>query len=73
MGNGSWARELAYSGRDFDAAEALAHGYVSKVVDTQEECFKEAVSLAMVIAAKSPVAVGATKLSLNFSRDHTVQ
>ena len=34
---------------------------------------KEALDLASLIASKSPVAVTGTKLSLNYSRDHTVQ
>lgn len=32
----------------------------------------EALSLAEEIASKSPVAVQTTKISLNYSRDHTV-
>ena len=38
VGNGSWARELAFTGRNFGAEEALTKGYVSKVVATAEEC-----------------------------------
>ena len=73
VGNGSWARELAYTGREFGAQEALAKGYVSKVFPTNEVCYAEAVKLATMISQKSPIAVTATKVSLNFSRDHTVQ
>lgn len=31
-----------------------------------------AVELAVEISSKSPVAIGATKLQLNYARDHTV-
>lgn len=73
MGNDSWAREMAYSARFFSAEEALERGFVSKVTDTAEQCLQEAIKLATEIAGKSPVAVSATKMSLNYSRDHTVQ
>lgn len=72
-GNSSWVRELALTGRDFDASEALAYGYVSRICQNQEEVLSEAIKTAVIIAEKSPVAVSATKMSLNFSRDHSVQ
>ena len=34
---------------------------------------QEAIKLASFIAEKSPVAVSATKMSINYSRDHPVQ
>lgn len=34
---------------------------------------KRAIDLATEIASKSPVAVAATKLHLNYGRDHTVE
>ena len=71
-GSESWTRELAYTGRFFDAKEALAHGYVSQVFDTPEQCQKAVMDLATQIASKSPVAINTTKKSLNYSRDHTV-
>ena len=73
VGNDSWARELAYTARYFTPEESLAHGFVSKVTDTPAQCLEEAIKLAMFIAGKSPVAVTATKLSLIYSRDHSVQ
>ena len=72
-GNSSWVRELALSGRDFDAREALSHGYVSRICQDQEEVLREAFKTAAIIAEKSPIAIVATKTSLNFSRDHSVQ
>lgn len=73
VGNDSWARELAFTARYFDADEALVRGFVSKVADTPEACLNEAIALAVQIAGKSPIAVSTTKASLNFSRDHPVQ
>ena len=73
VGNDSWTRELCYTARWFTAQEALDKGFVSKIFDTQEDCVKEAVKLATLIASKSPVAVTTTKQSLVYSRDHTVQ
>jgi len=46
---------------------------LSKVSATPEQCLQDAIALATEIAGKSPVAVSATKMSLNYSRDHTVQ
>ena len=69
----SAVKDLTFTGRPFSGEEAKKIGFVSKLVDTQEECLKEALDLASLIASKSPVAVTGTKLSLNYSRDHTVQ
>lgn len=71
-GNSSFAREVAYTAREFSAAEALNFGFVSKVFDTQEECLAASISLAELIASKSPVAVQGSKLALNYARSHGV-
>ena len=44
----------------------------SDVYESKEEMMKRAIDLATEIASKSPVAVAATKLQLNYGRDHTV-
>eukprot|EP01084_Bolivina_argentea_P284071 486714_1 len=70
----SWVREVCFTGRDFGAKEAKEVGLISKVVPGSSECvFLEALNMAHEIAALSPIAVAATKASLNFSRDHTVE
>lgn len=73
VGNDSVVRELALTGRRMGAAEAKELGLVGKVLPTQEACLAEARKVALEIASKSPVAVVGTKVSLNYSRDHTVQ
>lgn len=66
-------RELAYTGRIFTAEEAQKIGFVSQVAENQEQCMQKALDLARIIAAKSPVAINATKQSIVYSRDHTVE
>lgn len=65
-------RELAYTGRKFDAAEAKDLGFVNKVFSTQEEMLDGVMSIAAEIAKQSPVAVAGCKEMINFSRDHSV-
>ncbi|XP_017876761.2 delta(3,5)-Delta(2,4)-dienoyl-CoA isomerase, mitochondrial [Ceratina calcarata] len=73
LGSDSLVRELVYTGRKFLAAEALQHGFVSRLLDDQESLLNSSMTLAEEIASKSPVAVQVSKLSLTYSRDHTVQ
>jgi len=72
VGCTSWVRDLAFTGRDALADEALRFGLVQEVLGSQEELEAKAMQLAKMIAANSPLAVAATKDSLNFSRDHGV-
>lgn len=72
VGNNAWARELAYTARFFDGQEALENGYLSHIYDTKEQLFEEAMKMAKIIAAKSPIALVGFKDCLNFSRDHTI-
>ncbi|KAJ3004851.1 putative enoyl CoA hydratase, partial [Thoreauomyces humboldtii] len=71
VGNDSWVRELAFTGRTFPATEALAQGLLSKTVP-REQLFATALKTATIIASKSPIAVHGTKEVLNYSRDHSV-
>jgi Delta3,5-Delta2,4-dienoyl-CoA isomerase len=73
VGNDSWTRELAFSGRFFSASEALERGFVSYVLDTKEAAVNKAMEIARLLASKSPVAVQGTKTLLNYSRDHSVR
>ena len=66
------ARELAYTGDRLDAQRALACGLVNAVLPDFEALQAHALALADRIAARSPLAVAASKLSLNHARDHGV-
>lgn len=66
------ARELAYTGRDVDADEALRIGLVNRVFATPEALREGVLALARTIAGKSPLAVRGTKEMLNYGRDHAV-
>jgi len=72
VGNDSWFRELAYTGRVFKADEALAHGFVSHVYENHAQLLKATYELAENIASKSPVAIYTLKKSVLYSRDHSV-
>jgi enoyl-CoA hydratase len=69
----SRTRELAFTARDVDAAEAQAMGLVSRVFDTPEQLLRGARELADRIARQSPLAVQGSKDVLNHSRDHGVE
>lgn len=65
-------RELAYTGRNMDAAEAKEAGLVNKVFANQDAMLEAVMAVAEQIAAQSPVAVAGCKEMINYSRDHSV-
>lgn len=65
-------RELAYTGRKMDAAEALRLGLVNQIYGSHEAMLAGVMAMAREIAAKSPLAVTGTKVMLNYTRDHSV-
>lgn len=65
-------RELAYTARKVDAAEARQIGLVNRVFATQEVLREGVREIAAVIAAKSPLSVRGTKEMINYARDHSV-
>lgn len=69
----SLVRELAFTGRQMPASEALECGFVSRVFDTKPEMMAAANDLASTIASKSPVAVSGIKHNLNYSRGRPVE
>ncbi|XP_076300994.1 delta(3,5)-Delta(2,4)-dienoyl-CoA isomerase, mitochondrial isoform X1 [Lasioglossum baleicum] len=73
IGSDSLVRELVYTARKFSASEALQHGFVSCLFETSQSLLKGSMELADKIASQSPVAVQGSKLSLVYSRDHSVQ
>ncbi|CAB3245166.1 unnamed protein product [Arctia plantaginis] len=68
IGNDSIARELCLTGRKFDAKEAKEIGLVSKVFPDKDSALNHVMELAVNIAAKSPVAVQTTKMSMVYSQ-----
>ncbi|POZ60455.1 crotonase/enoyl-CoA hydratase family protein [Chromobacterium alticapitis] len=66
------ARELALTGRDMTAGEALDVGLVNRVQEDGEAVLAAALQSAWLIAAKSPLAVRGSKEVMNYSRDHSV-
>ena len=65
-------RELAYTGRNFDGAEAQAIGLVNRIFESPEALLAGVREIAASIAAKSPLAIRGTKEMLNYGRDHSV-
>jgi enoyl-CoA hydratase len=65
-----WFRELALTGRDFIAPEALQMGFVTRVLPDREALQAAAVELAAEIAALPPLTVQGVKEVANFSRDY---
>jgi len=64
------ARELAYTGERLGAERALATGFVNAVLPDADALAAHARQLAAAIAAKSPLAIAASKSALNHARDH---
>ncbi|AVO42493.1 crotonase/enoyl-CoA hydratase family protein [Simplicispira suum] len=65
-------RELAYTGRKFDAAEAKEMGLVNRVFESREALYAGVHEIAATIAAKSPLSIRGTKEMITYARDHTV-
>ncbi|PHS75646.1 MAG: enoyl-CoA hydratase [Robiginitomaculum sp.] len=67
------ARELAYTGRKMDAAEAKGHGLVNTVYKDQDGMLVGVMDIAKMIASKSPLAVMGCKKSITYGRDHNTE
>uniref|UniRef100_A0A2P2HX63 Delta(3,5)-Delta(2,4)-dienoyl-CoA isomerase, mitochondrial n=1 Tax=Hirondellea gigas TaxID=1518452 RepID=A0A2P2HX63_9CRUS len=73
IGSQSLVNELCLTCRVMGASEALSCGLVSRLFVDREAMMAAALASAKLIASNSPVAVQATKMSLLYSRDHTVE
>jgi len=73
VGYSSLVRELCLTGDDFNAEDALKIGFVSRVCQTNDNLNDISNEICQKICKNSPVAVQITKMSLNYSRDHTVK
>jgi enoyl-CoA hydratase len=68
----SHVKELAFTGRKFDATEAEKLGLVNKVFPNQESLINEGLKIAKEIASKSPLVTRVIKKQLNYARDNSV-
>ncbi len=66
------AREMALTGRDVTADEAMSFRLVNRVVPDGDAVKAAALECATLIASKAPLAVRGTKEVLNYGRDHSV-
>jgi enoyl-CoA hydratase/carnithine racemase len=73
VGNDSWMRELAFTGRWATAQECHRFGLFGNVYPDKPAMMEAALALAKQIAGKSPVATMSIKKVLSFSRDHSVR
>jgi len=64
------ARQMAYTGERVGAQRALEIGLVNAVLPDAVALRNHALTLAAEIAAKSPLALAASKIALNHARDH---
>lgn len=64
--------ELAYTGRDMDAEEALRCGLVNQLCEDAGAVHRQALEIAAAIARKAPSAVRGTKHILLHGRDHSI-
>jgi enoyl-CoA hydratase len=66
-------RELAYTGRTVEAAEARQIGLVNRTFADHAGLLQGVFDIARVIAAKSPIAIEGTKEMIGYMRDHSVE
>lgn len=66
------ARELAYTGRRVEAAEARDIRLVNRVFESREALQAGVREIAAAIAAKSPLSIRGSKEMINYARDHTI-
>jgi len=71
IGHG-WFGELALTGRDFTAEEALRMSFITHICEDRDTLYKKAKKLAADVAACSPLAVQGVKEVILYSRDHGV-
>lgn len=72
IGHG-WLRELALTGRNFSAQEALQMGLITRICDDRPALYAEARNLADEILACPPLTVQGTKEAIIYSRDHGIE
>ena len=71
IGHG-WFRELALTGRNFTAEEALQMGLITRICENRDALYAEAKKLADRIADCPPLTVQGTKEVILYSRDNGI-
>ena len=71
IGHG-YFRELALTGRDFTANEALQMGFITHISEDRDQLYDHAAGLASDIAACPPLTVQGTKDVILYSRDNGI-
>ena len=71
IGHG-WFRELALTGRDFSAEEALQMRLITRICESRDELYAEASKLAGSIANCPPLTVQGVKEVVLYSRDNGI-
>jgi len=66
------AREMAFTGRRMPAERAYEVGLVQGLYDDHDSLVAGVLETARELAAKSPLAMWGTKVSMNYARDHGV-
>lgn len=66
------ARELAYTGRRVEAAEAREIRLVNRVFESREALYAGVREIAATIAGKSPLSIRGSKEMMLYARDHSV-
>lgn len=64
-------REMAFTGRNLFAREAVHVGLINATYASQEELTDAVKEMALTIASKSPVSIRGTKHILNYGRNHS--
>ena len=67
VGSMGWVKEIAYTCREFNGAEAQRVGFVSAVCEDKKAAWEQCLEMARVVVAKSPVAIESTKELLDWS------
>lgn len=67
-----WLRELALTGRNFTAAEALQMGFVTRICESHDDTIQAAGDVARDVAGLAPLTVQGVKEVINYSRDNGV-
>ncbi len=71
IGDG-WFRELALTGRDFTAEEALQMGFITRICKDREALEATALELAKQVAGNAPLTVQGVKDVILYNRDNGV-